>query len=108
MNIKLTPDKDIRVEKTRIGRVPVLILRPKDIKPIKVGLLWIHGGGYILGMKEMVYMGRALNLVKRYGVTVLSPGYRLAWLRPYPAAVEDCYAVLRYMEDHKMSWDSTA
>ena len=101
MNIKLTPDKDIRVEKTRIGRVPVLILRPKDIKPIKVGLLWIHGGGYILGMKEMVYMGRALNLVKRYGVTVLSPGYRLAWLRPYPAAVEDCYAVLRYMEDHK-------
>ena len=54
MNIKLTPDKDIRVEKTRIGRVPVLILRPKDIKPIKVGLLWIHGGGYILGMKEMV------------------------------------------------------
>ena len=101
MNIKLTPDKDIRVEKTRIGRVPVLILRPKDIKPIKVGLLWIHGGGYILGMKEMAYIGRALNLVKRYGVTVLSPGYRLAWLRPYPAAVEDCYAVLRYMEDHK-------
>ena len=35
---------------------------------------------------EHVYMGRALNLVKRYGVTVLSPGYRLAWLRPYPAA----------------------
>ena len=54
MNIKLTPDKDIRVEKTRIGRVPVLILRPKDIKPIKVGLLWIHGGGYILGMKEII------------------------------------------------------
>ena len=53
MNIKLTPDKNIRVEKTRIGRVPVLILRPKDIKPIKVGLLWIHGG-YILGMKEII------------------------------------------------------
>ena len=36
---------------------------------------WIHGGGYITGMKEMVYMSRAMNLVKKYGVTVYSPGY---------------------------------
>ena len=93
MKIKLTPDKDIKVEKTRIGRVPVLVLRSKDKEPVRVGLLWIHGGGYILGMKEMVYMGRALNLVKKLGVTVLSPGYRLAWYKPYPAAFEDCYAV---------------
>ena len=95
MKIKLTPDNDIKVEKTKIGHVPVLILRPKDKAPARVGLLWIHGGGYILGMKEMVYMGRALNLVKKFGVTVLSPGYRLAWLKPY------CYTVLRYMDTHK-------
>lgn len=101
MKIKLTPDNDIKVEKTKIGHVPILILRPKDKAPARVGLLWIHGGGYILGMKEMVYMGRALNLVKKFGVTVLSPGYRLAWLKPYPAAVEDCYTVLRYMDTHK-------
>lgn len=101
MKIKLTPDKDIKVEKTKIGHIPVLILRPKDKAPARVGLLWIHGGGYILGMKEMVYMGRALNLVKKFGVTVLSPGYRLSWLKPYPAAVEDCYTVLRYMDSHK-------
>jgi len=50
-------------------------------------------------MKEMVYMSRAADLVKKYGVTVYSPGYRLAWMKPYPAAVDDCYQVLEYMKD---------
>ncbi len=77
MHIKLWPDREIRVEKKRVGRVPVLILRPKDTAPDKPGVLWIHGGGYITGMKEMVYMSRAADLVKKFGVTVVSPGYRL-------------------------------
>ena len=78
MKIKLTPDKDIHVRKIRIGRVPVLALRPAGKKETGVNLLWIHGGGYITGMKEMVYMIRAVDLVRKYGITVYSPGYRLA------------------------------
>ena len=97
MKIKLWPDKDIRVQKSRIGRVPTLILRPANRSSIPVSVLWIHGGGFITGMKEMVYMSRAVDLVRKYGVTVYSPGYRLAWRRPYPAAVDDCYQVLEYM-----------
>ena len=99
MRIRLTPDKGLRVEKARLNGVPTLILRPADREPAKIGLLWIHGGGYITGMKEMVYMSRAADLVKQYGVTVYAPGYRLAWLKPYPAAVEDCYHVLEYMSE---------
>ena len=30
MYIKLWPDRELRVEKKRVGHVPVLILRPKD------------------------------------------------------------------------------
>ena len=97
MKIKLWPDKDIRVQKSRIGRVPTLILRPANRSSIPVSVLWIHGGGFITGMKEMVYMSRAVDLVRKYGVTVYSPGYRLAWRRPYPAAVDDCYQVLEFM-----------
>ena len=51
-------------------------------------------------MKEMVYMSRAADLVRKYGVTVVSPGYRLAWQKPWPAAVNDCYEVLEYMQQH--------
>ena len=101
MHIKLWPDREIRVEKKRIGRVPVLILRPKESAAGKPGVLWIHGGGYIMGMKEMVYMSRAMDLVKQYGVTVVSPGYRLAWLHPWPAAAEDCFAVLQFMDENR-------
>ncbi len=99
MKIKLTPDQDIRVQKIRVGHVPVLVLKPENRPSADIGLMWIHGGGYITGMKEMVYMSRAVNLVRKYGVTVYSPGYRLAWQKPYPAAVEDCYRVLEYAAD---------
>lgn len=56
MRINLRPDSDMSVQKQKIGSVPTLILKPKAIEPAHVGLLWIHGGGYITGMKEMVYM----------------------------------------------------
>ena len=87
MRIKLTPDRALRVEKARLNDVPALVLRPADREPVGIGLMWIHGGGFITGMKEMVYMSRAADLVKQYGVTVFSPGYRLAWRKPYPAEV---------------------
>lgn len=37
-------------------------LSPKKNAP---GILWIHGGGYMYGMKEMVHMSRAVDLVKK-------------------------------------------
>ena len=100
MKLPLHTDREIRVSRIRIGRVPALVLRPRADRADAPGVLWIHGGGYILGMKEMVYMGRAADLVKAFGATVVSPGYRLAWLHPYPAALEDCYQTLRYMWEH--------
>ena len=87
---KLWPDKDITVKKAKAGRVPLLILSPKGGAKNAPGVLWIHGGGYVLGMKEMVYMGRAEDLVKKFGAVVISPGYRLAFQKPYPAAINDC------------------
>ena len=101
MILRMRPDADIRVRKAQIGRVPVLVLHPAKRAPIPVAVLWIHGGGYFLGMKEMVYISRAMDLVKKYGVTVISPGYRLAWRRPYPAALIDCFRVLKYMDAHR-------
>lgn len=103
----MRPDRDIAVRKIRMeahGRkIPALVLsraamgdRPGNAP----GVLWLHGGGYILGMKEMVYMGRAADLVKKHGAVVVSPGYRLAFQAPYPAAVHDCYDALLYVKRH--------
>ena len=100
----MLPDKDVRVRKIRIptphGSIPALILSPRTAPADATGVLWIHGGGYIAGMKEIVHMSRAVDLVKKFGAVVLSPGYRLAPLSPYPSALDDCYAALIYLKEN--------
>lgn len=97
-------DPDLSVRRVRVltesGSIPALILSPKNGAKKATGILWIHGGGYIAGMKEMVHMSRAVDLVKNYGAVVVSPGYRLAFRAPYPAAADDCYAALRYLKEN--------
>ena len=78
----MSPDPEIRVQEITIPagrrRIPALVLSPTTVPVRATGVLWLHGGGYILGMKEMVHMSRAVDLVKKFGAVVVSPGYRLA------------------------------
>ena len=97
------PPPDVEVSRIRIGKVPVLIVTPKERRQNPPGILWFHGGGYLTGFKEMVYAGRAVSLVRRHGAVVFSPGYRLSWLNPYPAALDDGYQVLLYMKKNAES-----
>ena len=100
----MKPCPGIRVQNIYIPsgarRIPALVLSPEELSAPAAGVLWIHGGGYISGMKEVVYISRAVELVKSFGAVVVSPGYRLAPFSPYPAAIDDCYAALLYMKEH--------
>ena len=100
----MLPDREILVRTIRIptahGSVLALLLSPRTAQGNATGVLWLHGGGYAVGMKEMVHMSRAVGLVKRFGVVVLAPGYRLSLQSPYPAAMDDCYAALLYLKEH--------
>ena len=64
------------------------------------GILWIHGGGYVTGMASMVWYSMGRMLARKFGGVVISPEYRLSGKAPYPAALEDCYAALKYLYDH--------
>ena len=94
----MRPDPEIRVQEITIPagrrRIPALVLSPTTVPVRATGVLWLHGGGYILGMKEMVHMSRAVDLVKKFGAVIVSPGYRLAFAAPYPAVLDDCPAAL--------------
>ncbi len=105
MAVKLTPKGlSLNSRKVKIPNgkrnVKALVLTPLDPKPNAAGVLYIHGGGHVTGMKEMVYMSRAVDMVERYGAIVIAPGYRLAWTAPYPEGLTDCYATLLWMRDH--------
>lgn len=79
----------------------LILLRPRHASGTPLpGILWIHGGGYTIGMAKMVYYSAARLIAKHYPAVVISPEYRLARVSPYPAALDDCYAALKYMAEH--------
>ena len=79
-----------------------LLIRPRGEAPAagRPGVLWIHGGGYSMGMPEMVYFSRGISLARKFGAVVLAPDYRLSKEAPYPAALEDCWAALVWLKEH--------
>ena len=81
-------------------RVPLLIMKPLSEPEDAPGVMWIHGGGYMTGMKEMAYIGRAADLVRNRGAVVIAPGYHLSLFHPYPTALNDCYGALLYIKEH--------
>ncbi len=102
MKYKFTPPKGVEVQKLKIkGRdhnIPILVIRKSGNNVPGPGVLWIHGGGYATGMKEMVYTGRGIDLALNHGAVVIAVGYRLSFMKPYPAAIHDCYDVLLYIK----------
>ena len=59
-------------------------------------LLWIHGGGYVLGSpaQDDILCRRFADTL---GITVAAVRYRLAPEHPYPAPLEDCYSALQWL-----------
>ena len=76
--------------------VTVRIYRPDSNDGPLPALLWIHGGGYVLGGMDGDEYPSKLR-VKNVGCVVVSVDYRLAPEHPYPAALMDCYAALKWM-----------
>ncbi|MCQ2462658.1 MAG: alpha/beta hydrolase [Clostridia bacterium] len=95
---------DFNVETVTVSsqgrKISAMVVSRKDKKENSTGILWIHGGGYLTGMKEMFFMSRAAELVMDYGAVVISPDYTLSVQAPYPAAAEDCYNTLLYLKQN--------
>jgi acetyl esterase len=73
--------------------VPVRVYAPASQDGPLPGLLFIHGGGFILGNIAM-FDSEAKRIAAEVGVVVVSVEYRLAPEDPYPAGLDDCYAAL--------------
>jgi len=62
-------------------------------------LLWMHGGGYLIGKPEQDDKDVA-QYVHELGITVVSVDYRLPPKHPFPAPLDDCYAALKWIVSH--------
>jgi len=76
--------------------VLVRIYSPKARAEVLPGVLWIHGGGFIMG-HPIMDDNLCQRFVEHVGCVVVSVDWRLAPENPFPAGVEDCYAALQWM-----------
>ena len=82
--------------------IQVRVYRPSALKAPAPAMLWIHGGGFVIGhplQDEATSAGTALAL----GIVVVAVRYRLAPEHPFPAPLEDCYAALRWLHSNAAS-----
>ncbi len=92
------PGIEVRDERVAAGDrdIPIRVYRPEQGKGPGPSLLYLHGGGYIMGDLDS-HDSIVAELAARARVTVVSVGYRLAPEHPYPAAFEDCAAALDFV-----------
>jgi acetyl esterase len=87
------------------AQVPVRVYTSVESDAQKV-LLYLHGGAFFSGSLE-THDAVARSLAKATGYRVVSVGYRLAPEHAYPAGLDDCYTVLRWIiaGENGLEWD---
>ncbi len=73
------------------GGASVRVLEGPRGEGLRPAMLWIHGGGYVIGraQNDDVHCAR---FAERLGAAVYSVDYRLAPEHPFPTPVDDCLA----------------
>jgi acetyl esterase/lipase len=77
-------------------QVPVRVYRPAGLKKDAPALIFIHGGGFVMGnvsSGDLICLG----LAHHGQCAVVSVDYRLAPENPFPAGIDDCYAALEWL-----------
>lgn len=89
--IRQTPLADgVDYESDTLGGVPVWWCRPQDA-PAHAAILYLHGGGYIIGSAE-AYRHPVSQIAAKAGMNAFALDYALAPERPFPAAFDDALA----------------
>jgi acetyl esterase len=80
------------------GELPLRLYRPARERP-RPALLYFFGGGWVLGTIDTAD-GVCRSLANSSGALVVVAGYRLAPEHRFPAAIDDCYAAVRWVAEH--------
>ena len=84
------------------GKVPVRIYTPLGGAARKPGLVFFHGGGFVLCSLD-THDATCRQLAQGADCIVVSVDYRLAPEAKFPAAPEDCYAATQWTALHARS-----
>jgi acetyl esterase/lipase len=91
----MTVDDDISTERIGAGGVPAEWIAAPGANPTVV-MLYLHGGGYVLGSMR-THRVMLAHLARACQGKVLGLDYRLAPENPFPAPVDDTLAAYRWL-----------
>lgn len=77
---------------------PTEAAAPTPATPARAALVWMHGGGLVIGAAAADHRFCA-ELAERLGVVVVSVEYRLAPQHPFPVPLDDCMAAWQWVQD---------
>ena len=77
----------------------VRILRPPAAQVPAPAVLWMHGGGHLIGSPAF-YDPQNSELAATLGAVVISPYYPKSTQALFPAGLNACYAALRWAQEH--------
>jgi len=81
------------------GSVPVRIVRPAGTADVLPAVIYIHGGGWILGDRN-THDRLVREIAVGTGAAVVFVDYDRSPEARYPVAIEQAYAATRYVVDH--------
>lgn len=81
--------------------VPCEWIIPQD-SPVDQVLLYLHGGGFVFGLTPP-HLQMGAYLAQKMGVRILMVDYRLAPDHPFPAALDDCATVYRWLLEQRIA-----
>ena len=82
-----------------LGDIPIRIYRPEGDGPFGT-LVYFHGGGWVIGDIDTCD-AVCRELATLANIVVVSVDYRMAPEHVFPAAVDDCYAVVEWVSNNQ-------
>ena len=79
--------------------VPARLYVPEGVLPSSPGLLYLHGGGWVLGSPD-THDRLARELAVALDARVIAPAYALAPEHPYPEGLDDCVDAALWLGAH--------
>lgn len=89
-------------QSTKGHNIRLRIFRPHNVKGKLPVLLYLHGGGYMIGNPEQ-YFRLYKNYIEKRPVIIIAPEYRKALKNPFPAGFNDCYDTLLWIKNNAES-----
>jgi acetyl esterase/lipase len=96
--MRSTHVEGVRLEIVEAGPIRLRVYRPEN-RMTDAALLWIHGGGLVIGAAKMDdrFCGET---ARDLGMVIVSPDYRLAPEHPFPVPLDDCMEGWTWLSSH--------